>query len=110
LIVNAPNAGYKNFTWAVVAGEGGAGGGVEINFKYKGCKTVSEVKSKDANYLTTDIVDGVWSESLADLEDGNLMFSFYGEYCTSYPEVKNLTEFNGDLSSLTSARCMFDSC
>jgi hypothetical protein len=110
LIVNAPNAGYKNFTWAVVAGEGGAGGGVEINFKYKGCKTVDDVKVKDANYLTTDIVDGVWSESLADLENGDRLFTSFGDDCSLYPEVKNLIEFNGDLSSLTSAYDMFQGC
>ena len=70
LIVNAPNATVTEFTWAVASGEGGEGG-VEINFKYKGCKTFDDVVAVDPNYKTTDIVDGVWSESLADLETGS---------------------------------------
>ena len=107
LTVNAPNAEYKNFIWAVVAGEGGV---VEINFKYKGCKTVSEVKAVDANYLTTDIVDGAWTESLADLEDGSDMFSWMGDYCQVNPHVATFTSFNADLSSLTKGERMFNGC
>jgi len=36
----------------------------EINFKYMGCKTVDDIKAVDPNYLTNDIIDGVWSEPL----------------------------------------------
>jgi hypothetical protein len=42
----------------------------EINFKYMGCKTVDDIKAIDPDYFTNDIIDGVWTESLADLEQG----------------------------------------
>lgn len=42
----------------------------EINHKYMGCKTVDDVKVIDPDYLTNDIIFGVWEESLADLTDG----------------------------------------
>jgi hypothetical protein len=45
-----------------------------ITKKYAGCKTVADVKAVDPNYKTTDIVDGVWKEGLADLENGSNMF------------------------------------
>ena len=35
--------------------------------KYAGCTTIDEIKVKDANYLTTDIVNGEWTEHLPDL-------------------------------------------
>jgi hypothetical protein len=38
--------------------------------KYAGCTNYNAVKAKDANYLTNDIVNGVWSEHLPDLESG----------------------------------------
>ena len=63
-------------------------------------KNVNEVKTVDANYLTTDIIDGVWIEYLPNLTDGNSMF----EYCS------NLKSFSSDLSSLTSGDDMFYGC
>jgi hypothetical protein len=42
--------------------------------KYAGCTNVDEIKAKDANYKTTDIVNGVWTEHLPDLTDGYYMF------------------------------------
>jgi hypothetical protein len=71
-----------------------------ITLKYKGCKTVNDVKAVDTNYLTTDIVDGVWSEGLGDLEDGSGMFI----YCYA------LKTFKSDLSSLTVGSGMFYGC
>ena len=47
-----------------------SGSDTDLGTKYLGCKTVDEVKAVDANYQTVDIVDGVWSQSLADLEQG----------------------------------------
>lgn len=41
-----------------------------ITKKYIGCKTLDDIKAVDPNYLTNDIIDGVWSEGLADLEQG----------------------------------------
>lgn len=119
LTVNAPNATYKKFKWNPVV----------INFKYKGCKTVNDVKAIEPNYLTVDIVDGVWSESLKDLESGNSNNSstgmFYncwdiksfksdlsslinGEYMFEYSS--QLEFFDADLSSLTDCRGMFNGC
>ena len=69
-------------------------------FKYKGCTTVDEVKAVDPDYLTNDIVDGVWSEGLGDLTDGYEMFT----YCS------NLTTFSSDLSSLIECKGMFYNC
>ena len=101
LIVNAPNATVKEFTWAVASGEGGSDNDeVIITLKYKGCKTVDDVKAVDANYKTTDIVDGVWSEGLGDLEDGSYMFIYH----------PTLTTFTSDLSSLTNGDSMFQYC
>ena len=42
-----------------------------ITKKYTACKTVDDIKVVDPNYLTNDIVNGVWSEGLADLTNGN---------------------------------------
>lgn len=93
---------------------------LQENFKYKGCKTVADIIALDSLYLINDIVNGVWTESLADLTDGTSMFEdwdtlesftskltsltngsnmFYG--CT------NLTSFTADLSSLTNGGGMF---
>ena len=98
LTVNAPNATVKKITWAVVAGED-KGDGI-VTLKYKGCKTVSDVNAVDPNYETTDIVDGVWSEGLGDLENGFTMFS----------DCYSLITFTSDLSSLTNGMGMFMSC
>ena len=136
LIINAPNATVTEFTWAVASGEGGSGEGgsdndeVIITFKYKGCKNLNDVIAVDANYKTTDIVDGVWSEGLADLQNpylnGDSMQSMFYE-CTALTAFKsdlsslteavdmfynctNLTSFEADLSSLTNSERMFESC
>ena len=76
------------------------GDSVIVTLKYKGCKTVDDVKAVDPNYLTNDIVDGVWSEGLGDLANGDSMFT----NCSA------LTSFNSDLSSLTLGREMFNRC
>lgn len=73
---------------------------VVITLKYKGCKTLDDVKAVDADYLTNDIVDGVWSEGLVDLEDGTNMFYSCNE----------LTSFSSDLSSLMTGISMFNHC
>lgn len=79
-----------------------------ITKKYAGCKTVDDIKAVDPNYLTNDIVDGVWKEGLADLEEGNNGFGavnggmFYN--CTA------LTTFTSDLSALRIGRYMFSDC
>jgi hypothetical protein len=69
-------------------------------FKYKGCKTVDEIKALDENYLTTDIVDGAWSEDLDDLQNGVDMFI----NCT------DITSFSSKLLSMEAGYSMFEGC
>ena len=78
---------------------GSTNSGDTVTFKYKGCTTVEEVKAVDPDYLTTDIVDGVWTERLDDLNNGYKMFY-----------DSELSEFNSDLSSLTNGEEMFYYC
>ena len=74
--------------------------------KYSGCTNVSSVKAVDSNYLTTDVVDGKWTEHLCDLEQGGDGNSNGGLFynCTA------LTSFSGDLSNLVNGRSMFMNC
>ena len=95
LTVNAPNATVKKFSWSVVdSGEGGSGG-VEVNFKYKGCKTVDDIREVDLYYRDNGVIDGVWVERLDDLENGDHAFVGYGN-------VKDIVSFNVDLPNLIS--------
>ena len=103
-------------------------GNVIVTLKYKGCKTVSDVKAVDPDYLTNDIIDGVWSEGLGDLEQGvnedyeSGMF-YYCEKLTSFSSDlsslidgrymfygSNLTSFSTDLSNLKNGKSMFEWC
>ena len=77
-----------------------SGNTIVLGTKYLGCRTIDDIKAVDANYETNDIIDGVWSQSLADLEDGTNMFCYY----------PNLTIFTSDLSSLTNGDFMFRGC
>jgi hypothetical protein len=43
--------------------------------KYARCTDGSEITAKNANYKTTDIVNGVWTEHLPDLTAGNFVFN-----------------------------------
>ena len=123
------NPGERTKYFTVTYSESGNSGDT-IMFKYKGCKTVDDVKAVDPDYLANDIVEGAWTESLADLEDGNPtndfnngMFSYcdslttftsdlsslkYGDYMFSY--CHNLTTFDSDLHFLTNSKCMFCGC
>ena len=88
--------------------------------KYSGCLTVDDVKLVDANYKTTDVVNGVWIENLDDLTDGYHMFHDSYNLITFATDLPNLTEaismfegcvnltsFDVDLPSLTDGRYMF---
>jgi hypothetical protein len=91
-------------------------------FKYKGCTTVAEVKTVDPDYLTNDIVDGVWTEGLGDLTDGTDMFMGCSNLTIFNIDLPNLTygssmfmetgleSFSSDLSSLTYSWNMFSHC
>ena len=126
LQIHAPNATTKKASWK----DSGVEDIPEAQFKYKGCKTIDNVKTVDANYQTTDIVDGVWSEPLWDLEQGNInekldggmfylnwkLYSFTSDLSSlrdganMFYMCYNLTSFTSDLSSLTNGECMFVEC
>ena len=81
-------------------------GSVIVTLKYKGCKTVDDIKVVNPDYLTNDIVDGVWSEGLGDLEQGG-----NGTYGGGmFQNCDNLISFSSNLSSLTDGRYMFYDC
>ena len=96
LQIHAPKATTKKASWKDSAVEDIT----DAQFKYKGCTTDDDVKAVNADYQTTDIVNGTWSEPLWDLTNGSWMFSS----CT------NLTSFSSDLSSLTDGERMFYNC
>ena len=102
LTITAPNATTTKYVWANSSSSdtGNSGDTVVLGTKYLGCKTVNDVISVDSNYLTNDIIDGSWTQSLADLEEGNWMF--YGSLA--------LETFESDLSSLTDSSYMFFNC
>ena len=102
LQIHAPKAITKKASWK----DSGVEDIPEAQFKYKGCTTVDNVKTVDANYQTTDIVNGNWSEPLYDLEQGGNGYSHGGMFyrCTA------LTAFSSDLPSLTNGDRMFYLC
>ena len=85
------------------------GESVIATLKYKGCKTVDDVKAVDPDYLTNDIVDGVWSEGLGDLNYGRDI-SQSNPTSAMFLYTQNLTSFNSDLNSLIDGRFMFYGC
>lgn len=101
--IHAPNATVKKAIWQDSEEEDIP----EAQFKYKGCKTVDNVKTVDNNYKTTDIVDGTWSEPLWDLEDNNPTNSWNNGM---FYNCSALTTFTSDLSSLTNGWGMFRGC
>lgn len=99
LTVDAPNAIVKKFKWATETT-------IILGTKYLGCTNFSDLRAVEPNFWShTDIVDGVWNESLKDLTAGTddparELFT----QCTA------LVVFNSDLSSLGKGRGMFDDC
>ena len=105
LQIHAPNATAKKASWK----NSGVEDIPEVQFKYKGCKTIDDVKAVDANYQTTDIVNGangVWLEPLWDLERGATGWWNKG----MFSDCTKLKTFSSDLYSLTYAYCMFSNC
>ena len=111
----------KNFIVTYGSSDTGNSGDT-VTFKYKGCTTVDEVKAVDPNYKINDIIDGVWTERLDDLENGTEMLamsniiSFNSDLSSltdgtrMFISVWELTSFSADLSSLTNGNMMFYSC
>ena len=123
LQIHAPNATTKKVSWK----DSGVEDIAEVQFKYKGCKTVDDVKAVDPDYKTNDIVDGTWSEPLWDLVEGGNGFDDVGmfyhtelaSFSSDLPSLMNgyqmfcdtkLTSFNSDLPSLTNGYGMFSFC
>lgn len=117
LTVNAPNATVKEFKWQISSNGPDT---IILGTKYINCISVDDVKTVDANYKTVDIIDGVWSESLANLQNSAALFSTCHDLITFNSDLsslsnglnmfyncKNLTTFNCKLPALTSAENMF---
>ena len=107
LTITAPNATDVKYTWANSSSSdtGNSGDTVVLGTKYLGCKTIGDVKAVDANYKTVDIVDGSWTQSLANLEEGGNDDDLGLFYLN-----RNIVTFKSDLSSLTSGYIMFYNC
>jgi hypothetical protein len=118
--IHAPKATYKKASW---------NGSVEkedipdIDYKYKGCKYVSDIKTVDENYLENDIKDGCWTELLSSNITGHDMFngcetlmSFKSDLSSldyginTFRDCINLTSFEADLSLLNNGNSMFGGC
>ena len=111
---------YLNITYTE---SGNTGNTVVLGTKYLGCKNVNEIKAIDPDYLTNDIVDGVWKEGLSDLTYGLSMFqgcsalttfpadlSKLGVGNSMFAGCSNLTTFSSNLPSLTDGNGMFAGC
>jgi hypothetical protein len=90
------NRGERSKYFNITFGSGAA----EEIFKYKGCKNVDDVKTIEPNYQTVDIIDGVWSAQLPDLEAGFEMFRL----------ADGLITFNAELPKLADGNAMFRDC
>ena len=102
---------------------GNTGDTIVLGTKYLGCTTVKEVKTINSTFKTSDVIDGVWSESLANLIDGDSMFNNCSDLTTFISDLSslsigssmfyacpNLSSFKADLPELTKASYMFYGC
>ena len=93
--VYAPKAVVKNALWA----DGTVSDIPEAQYKYKGCKTLEELRNVQSELLA-DISNGTWSEPLWDLTNGSDLFAHNDD----------ITQFTSDLPSLTDGDHMFYHC
>ena len=100
---------YLNVTYTESVNTGNTGDTVVLGTKYLGCRNVNEIKAIDPDYLTNDIVDGVWKQSLADLKYGRDM-SVNSPDGAMFFYIQNLTSFNSNLDSLIDGEFMFYGC
>jgi hypothetical protein len=101
LQIHAPNATIKKASWK----DSGKEDIPNIYFKYKGRKTLADVKKANSSYYR-DYVDGVWSEPLWDLVDVGVNY----QPDAMFNNRLDLYEFNADLPNLINAGCMFVKC
>ena len=100
---NGGNAKYFTVNYAETSNSGDT---IVLGTKYANCRTVEEVVTIDPDYITNDIVDGVWNQSLEKLEK-----EYPGESVVygsgMFSNCSNLTTFTSDLSSLIKGSDMF---
>ena len=111
LQIHAPNATVKKASWK----NSGKEDIPEAQFKYKGCTTVYDINMIDPNYKISDIVDGIWSEPLWDLEQGYEPLPSGGDEGDlprkgMFYDCTNLERFISDLPSLKDGNSMFYGC
>ena len=125
LTIYAPNATTKTVIWSDTPKEIIG----EVSFKYKNCKSISDIEAIDADYKTNDIVNGAWTQPVWHLEVGGNSDSSEGMFsgCDSltsffsdlpkltdgnhmFQNCKNFKTFTSDLSSLIDGRYMFHNC
>ena len=117
--IHAPKATYKKASWT----DSQKIDIPDIEYKYKGCLNMTQLRQVDENYLENDIVEGKWTELLSDMDDTGLMFnecnniiSFTSDLSSirtcynMFQKCINLTSFEADLSSLRDGRFMFEGC
>ena len=83
--------------------------------KYATSTTYENVAADYPDYLTNDIINGIWSEPLPKLQKGNIYIgddSSYNieDYIGMFQDNVDLVSFNADLSSLTDGDNMFAGC
>ena len=103
------NKGERTKYLTITYDSGNSGDTIVLGTKYANCRTLEEVIAIDPDYLTNDIVDGVWNQSLETLD-----YAYLGEKggCGQgmFYNCSNLTTFTSDLSSLTDGSFMFSYC
>ena len=117
--IHAPKATVKKASWT----NGGKVDIPDVEYKYKGCKDIFNIRHIDENYLENDIKEGCWNELLSSLEGSGGMFngcktltSFTSDLSSlangdnMFNNCENLTSFDADLSTLTRAYQMFNNC
>ena len=107
LTIHAPKATTKTVTWDGVTTVEIP----EVNYKYKGCKTIADITAIEPNYKTVDVVNGAWTEILSDLEDAtDMFFDHYDETIDDSVGSSTIISFSGDLSSVITGDWMFYNC
>lgn len=81
-----------------------SGDTIVLGTVFANCKTIDEVKAISPDYQIEYVIDGVWNESLAKLENANPTNEWDGGM---FYECTALIAFTSDLSSLTNGGSMF---
>ena len=122
LVINAPNATTKKFTWAVVPTSDGSFDYVFVDFNTTDQETINAVRTayrvvdkkmydEDGNVIGTWDTSKLEVSGVIDLEN-EIVDGVYFSFDPSTFEERGiiLTEFDSDLSSLTEGGIMFCAC